>query len=269
MLSGAPVPHPLRSHSLRSRMVLKQERQKQREFFQKKKMKSKLKLLESSYPTQASLSLDVLNLHIINQISKKKERSKHLDMGERNETFSNLRKNVQLPMSPINIPSKLCLDDPEAISLQAEAFECRTDQNLQSITKQELIFEEKFDMTTEAKRRDAIQSESNVKQIRQELKQRFQHCLHDKCTSGNNGIILSAEKLPVQCSASHLTTLSMFEMQENLSLSVRKLNPSGKQDVSVQCNFEQEQKFIGCVGNTEAVNLPNNTAFVEATRGQN
>ncbi|XP_056429642.1 uncharacterized protein C12orf40 homolog isoform X7 [Hyla sarda] len=150
------------------------------EFFQKKKMKSKLKLLESSYPTQASLSLDVLNLHIINQISKKKERSKHLDMGERNETFSNLRKNVQLPMSPINIPSKLCLDDPEAISLQAEAFECRTDQNLQSITKQELIFEEKFDMTTEAKRRDAIQSESNVKQIRQELKQRFQHCLHDK-----------------------------------------------------------------------------------------
>ncbi|XP_056429641.1 uncharacterized protein C12orf40 homolog isoform X6 [Hyla sarda] len=107
------------------------------EFFQKKKMKSKLKLLESSYPTQASLSLDVLNLHIINQISKKKERSKHLDMGERNETFSNLRKNVQLPMSPINIPSKLCLDDPEAISLQAEAFECRTDQNLQSITKQD------------------------------------------------------------------------------------------------------------------------------------
>ncbi|XP_069812221.1 regulator of DNA class I crossover intermediates 1 [Dendropsophus ebraccatus] len=231
----------------RSRMVFNQERQKQREFFQKKKMKSKLKLLELSYSTQASPSLDLLNLQVINQISKKKERSKHpqhVDMCRTKDTISDLRKNVQLPMSPITIPSKICLDDSEITSLQAEILGSRTDQNLQNyITKQELIYEEKIDMTTEAKSRSDFHNETNVKEIRQELEFGCQHCLYGKCKNDNNGVIFPSQILKLDNKVKCLSTLSLCEMQNKFSPRVSKVNLSGKQDVAVQCCFEQGQVY--------------------------
>ncbi|XP_077117165.1 regulator of DNA class I crossover intermediates 1 isoform X3 [Ranitomeya variabilis] len=120
----------------RSRMMFKQERQKQREFFEKKKMKSKLKLLESSYPTKASLSLDLLNLHVVNQISKRKEKSKypqHVELCRRKDTFSDVRMNAQLPMSPITVPSKICLDDSEIMSSHSQTLDCSTDRKSQNL----------------------------------------------------------------------------------------------------------------------------------------
>ncbi|XP_075713366.1 regulator of DNA class I crossover intermediates 1 isoform X2 [Rhinoderma darwinii] len=173
----------------RSRMIFKQERQKQREFFEKKKMKSKMKLLESSCPQKASLSLDLLNLHVINKIAEKKERSKHtqhVDMCKRMETFSDLKSNVQLPMSPITVPSKICLDDSEIISSQTKTLECRTDENSQNyITKQDIKYEEKVYMTTEAESRNNFHSESNEKQSRQEMQPEFQQYLYGDSPLGN------------------------------------------------------------------------------------
>ncbi|XP_063304150.1 regulator of DNA class I crossover intermediates 1 [Pelobates fuscus] len=58
----------------RQRIMFKHERRKQKDFFERKKLKSKLKLLQ---PTQAhsSISSDLLNLHVVNQICSKKERT--------------------------------------------------------------------------------------------------------------------------------------------------------------------------------------------------
>lgn len=141
---------------------------------------------------------------------------------------------------------------------------------------QELKYEQKGDMTTEANSGHNIHSESNEKQARQEMETAFQHCLYDKCTSDENGVTLSAEnitkdikvKLPLQCSTSHVTHVSLFEMQNDSNIS--SLNKSGNRDVSVQCNLDQEYKFIGYFHNNciEALNLPNNAANVEATGGQ-
>ncbi|XP_073429636.1 regulator of DNA class I crossover intermediates 1 isoform X2 [Dendrobates tinctorius] len=120
-------------------MMFKQERQKQREFFEKKKMKSKLKLLESSYPTKASLSLDLLNLHVVNQISKKKEKCKrpqHVEICRRKDTFSI---NTQLPMSPITVPSKICLDDSEIMSSHSQTLDCSTVRNSQNFITNQFI----------------------------------------------------------------------------------------------------------------------------------
>ncbi|XP_075713365.1 regulator of DNA class I crossover intermediates 1 isoform X1 [Rhinoderma darwinii] len=265
----------------RSRMIFKQERQKQREFFEKKKMKSKMKLLESSCPQKASLSLDLLNLHVINKIAEKKERSKHtqhVDMCKRMETFSDLKSNVQLPMSPITVPSKICLDDSEIISSQTKTLECRTDENSQNyITKQDIKYEEKVYMTTEAESRNNFHSESNEKQSRQEMQPEFQQYLYGKCAS-DNGITLSTEnitnynkvKFPLLCSTSQLTKLSLFERGDDFSPNTSNLNKSGKRDVSVQCNFEQKHEFIGHFENNciKAVDFPNNDKNVEATRRQ-
>ncbi|KAM3674007.1 regulator of DNA class I crossover intermediates 1 [Ammospiza maritima maritima] len=57
----------------RSRIILKQERRKQKEYFERKKLKSKMKLLEVSSPKSSAVSLDLLNLYVVNQISTKKE----------------------------------------------------------------------------------------------------------------------------------------------------------------------------------------------------
>ncbi|OPJ77736.1 hypothetical protein AV530_000049 [Patagioenas fasciata monilis] len=57
----------------RSRVILKQERRKQKEFFEKKKLQSKMKLLGVTSPKSSAVSLDLLNLYVVNQISTKKD----------------------------------------------------------------------------------------------------------------------------------------------------------------------------------------------------
>ncbi|XP_029472925.1 uncharacterized protein C12orf40 homolog isoform X2 [Rhinatrema bivittatum] len=100
----------------RTRIMLKQERRRQKEFFEKKKLKSKMELLEvsTSPPKTNSVSLDLLNLYVVNQISTKRERNGilskavHVDMN-RGIKMPIRKCNVKHPMSP-STPSKICLD---------------------------------------------------------------------------------------------------------------------------------------------------------------
>ncbi|XP_070645373.1 regulator of DNA class I crossover intermediates 1 [Bos indicus] len=103
----------------RTRVLIKQERRKQKEYFEKKRLKSKMKLLGVLSPVKNStVSLDLLNLYMVNQISCQKKISEtvrkpmHVNMNK--DIKMPLRKHdIELPMSPNCVPSKLCIDDTE------------------------------------------------------------------------------------------------------------------------------------------------------------
>ncbi|XP_066845946.1 regulator of DNA class I crossover intermediates 1 isoform X3 [Anser cygnoides] len=91
----------------RSRVILKQERRKQKEFFEKKKLKSKMKLLETSSPKSSAVSLDLLNLYVVNQISTKKDSTVNLKKPVHIDITGDLkapvrRYNLELPKSPLH-----------------------------------------------------------------------------------------------------------------------------------------------------------------------
>ncbi|XP_010290991.1 PREDICTED: uncharacterized protein C12orf40 homolog [Phaethon lepturus] len=100
----------------RSRIILKQERRKQKEFFEKKKLKSKMKLLEVSSPKSSAVSLDLLNLYVVNQISTKKDNTEnvrkpvHINITE-DVKIPIRRHNIELPMSPLRTQHTPNLDD--------------------------------------------------------------------------------------------------------------------------------------------------------------
>ncbi|KAM7130009.1 regulator of DNA class I crossover intermediates 1 [Ciconia maguari] len=100
----------------RSRIILKQERRKQKEFFEKKKLKSKMKLLGVSSPKSSAVSLDLLNLYVVNQISSKKDKTEnmrkpvHIDITE-DVKMPVRRHNIELPMSPLRTQHTSNLDD--------------------------------------------------------------------------------------------------------------------------------------------------------------
>ncbi|KAM6292622.1 regulator of DNA class I crossover intermediates 1 [Porphyrio hochstetteri] len=100
----------------RSRIILKQERRKQKEFFEKKKLKSKMKLLGVSSPKSSAVSLDLLNLYVVNQISTKKENTEnvrkpvHIDITE-DVKIPVRRHNIELPESPLRTQHVSNLDD--------------------------------------------------------------------------------------------------------------------------------------------------------------
>ncbi|XP_012888928.1 PREDICTED: uncharacterized protein C12orf40 homolog [Dipodomys ordii] len=103
----------------RSRVLIKQDRRKQKEYFERNRLKSKMKLLGVLPPAKNStVSLDLLNLYMVNQISCKKKipetvkKPVHVNMNR--DIKIPLRKHdLELPMSPNCTPSKLCLDDTE------------------------------------------------------------------------------------------------------------------------------------------------------------
>ncbi|XP_059581545.1 uncharacterized protein C12orf40 homolog [Alligator mississippiensis] len=101
----------------RSRIILKQERRKQKEFFEKKKLRSKMKLLGvSSSPRSSTVSLDLLNLYVVNQIASKKDNTDsirkpvYVDMS-RGIKIPVKRYNMELPVSPQRASYKTNLDD--------------------------------------------------------------------------------------------------------------------------------------------------------------
>nr|XP_045220962.1 uncharacterized protein C12orf40 homolog isoform X6 [Macaca fascicularis] len=103
----------------RSRVLIKQERRKQKEYFEKHRLKSKMKSLGVLSPVKNSaVSLDILNLYMINQISCKKKipetvrKPTHVNMN-RGIKMPLRKHNLELPISPHCVPSKLCLDDTE------------------------------------------------------------------------------------------------------------------------------------------------------------
>ncbi|XP_050181063.1 uncharacterized protein C12orf40 homolog [Myiozetetes cayanensis] len=100
----------------RSRIILKQERRKQKEYFEKKKLKSKMKLLEVSSPKRSAVSLDLLNLYVVNQISTKKDNTENVRKPVHVAITENAKKlpgrhNLELPMSPPHTQHKPNLDD--------------------------------------------------------------------------------------------------------------------------------------------------------------
>ncbi|XP_051045070.1 uncharacterized protein C12orf40 homolog [Phodopus roborovskii] len=103
----------------RTRVLIQQERRKQKEYFEKNKLKSKMKLLGVFSPVKnPTVSLDLLNLYMVNQISSKRKthetvkRPTHVNMNR--DLKIPLRKHdLELPMSPHCVPSKLCIDDME------------------------------------------------------------------------------------------------------------------------------------------------------------
>ncbi|XP_011720219.2 regulator of DNA class I crossover intermediates 1 isoform X3 [Macaca nemestrina] len=103
----------------RSRVLIKQERRKQKEYFEKHRLKSKMKSLGVLSPVKNSaVSLDILNLYMVNQISCKKKipetvrKPTHVNMN-RGIKMPLRKHNLELPISPHCVPSKLCLDDTE------------------------------------------------------------------------------------------------------------------------------------------------------------
>uniref|UniRef100_G1PAW5 Regulator of DNA class I crossover intermediates 1 n=1 Tax=Myotis lucifugus TaxID=59463 RepID=G1PAW5_MYOLU len=104
----------------RTRVLLKQEKRKQKEYFEKKRFKSKMKLLGVLSPVKNStVSLDLLNLYVVNQISCQKKTPEtmrkpiHVNMN-RDIKMPLKKHDLELPMSPPCVPSKLCIDDLES-----------------------------------------------------------------------------------------------------------------------------------------------------------
>ncbi|XP_071465298.1 regulator of DNA class I crossover intermediates 1 isoform X3 [Marmota flaviventris] len=107
----------------RTRVLIKQERRKQKEYFERNRLKSKMKLLGVLSPAKNSTaSLDLLNLYMVNQISCKKKTPEtvkkpfHVNMNSNIKMLPKKRE-LELPMSPHCTPSKLCLDDVENNSI--------------------------------------------------------------------------------------------------------------------------------------------------------
>ncbi|XP_021546071.1 uncharacterized protein C12orf40 homolog [Neomonachus schauinslandi] len=100
-----------------TRVLIKQERRKQKEYFEKKRLKSKMKLLGVSSPVKNStVSLDLLNLYMVNHISCQKKTPetvrKPIHVNMHRDVKMPLRKhNLELPMTPHCVPSNLCIDD--------------------------------------------------------------------------------------------------------------------------------------------------------------
>ncbi|XP_017923518.1 uncharacterized protein C12orf40 homolog isoform X4 [Manacus vitellinus] len=113
----------------RSRIILKQERRKQKEYFEKKKLKSKMKLLEVSSPKSSAVSLDLLNLYVVNQISTKKENTENVRKPVHVDIIEDVKKlpgrhNLELPTSPLHTQHKSNLDDLQN-RLQKQVLESR------------------------------------------------------------------------------------------------------------------------------------------------
>ncbi|XP_036914076.1 uncharacterized protein C12orf40 homolog [Sturnira hondurensis] len=102
-----------------TRVLMKQEKRKQREYFEKKRLRSKMKSLGVLSPVKNStVSLDLLNLYVVNQISCQKKipetvrKPIHVNMN-RDIKMSLRKHDLELSMSPPLVPSKLCIDDIE------------------------------------------------------------------------------------------------------------------------------------------------------------
>ncbi|XP_037369229.1 uncharacterized protein C12orf40 homolog [Talpa occidentalis] len=100
-----------------SRVLVKQERRRQKEYFEKKRLKSRMQLLGVLPPvSNSSVSLDLLNLRLVNQISCRRSspaatvrRPTHVDMS-RGLDVPPRKRHVELPLSPPLEPPCLCLD---------------------------------------------------------------------------------------------------------------------------------------------------------------
>ncbi|XP_067324482.1 regulator of DNA class I crossover intermediates 1 [Anolis sagrei] len=113
----------------RKRIILNKEKRKQKEFFEKEKLKSKMKLLGVSPLKKSAVSLDLLNLYVVNQISTRKDNTDdirkpvHVEIN-RGIKYPLRKHNVELPKSPECRRSKSFSDDIQ-LRVQQEVLENR------------------------------------------------------------------------------------------------------------------------------------------------
>ncbi|XP_063783158.1 regulator of DNA class I crossover intermediates 1 isoform X2 [Pseudophryne corroboree] len=243
-----------------------------RDFFEKKKLKSKLERLELASPKKESVSLDLLSLYVVNQVSRKKEMNKkpqHVDICNTNVLTG--RNNAELPMSPITVPSKICLEESEIISSQMPNIEFRINPNtLNCPSNQELNYEEKGDITIEASRRKDFDINFNKKQTKSEMIPAPQYYMYGKCENDSDvslskediGHVMEIKANPfyLQCSKLHATKMDMFEIQDNWSQTNSNLCKSGKCDMSIECTVARECRCTVCFADCYTNALTNNTA---------
>ncbi|XP_072097138.1 uncharacterized protein [Mobula birostris] len=116
---------------VRNRIKLRQQKRQQKEFFEKRKLRSKLKLLAPLVSPQqnSSVSWDLLTLHIVNRIAAKKESTEasnnvvQVDM-KKDTKIPIRRHNIELPMSPCSTPSRIFLEESQH-SMQKEEWSSR------------------------------------------------------------------------------------------------------------------------------------------------
>ncbi|XP_043569131.1 uncharacterized protein C12orf40-like [Chiloscyllium plagiosum] len=101
-----------------NRIKLKQQKKQQKEFFEKRKLKSKFKLKDAPLSPQqnSSVSWDLLTLHIVNRIAAKKEQidgpNKVTQVHMKKDAKVPIRQHdIELPMSPCSTPSRICLEE--------------------------------------------------------------------------------------------------------------------------------------------------------------
>uniref|UniRef100_UPI00398E5B4D regulator of DNA class I crossover intermediates 1 isoform X2 n=1 Tax=Pristiophorus japonicus TaxID=55135 RepID=UPI00398E5B4D len=112
---------------VRNRIKLKQQKRQQKEFFEKKKLKSKLKLLGPPLSPQrnSAVSWDLLTLHIVNRIAAKKEytdvSNKIIQVDMKKDTKMPIRRhNIELPMSPCSTPSQIFREESQCSTQEKE-----------------------------------------------------------------------------------------------------------------------------------------------------
>ncbi|KAM5172017.1 regulator of DNA class I crossover intermediates 1 [Mantella aurantiaca] len=229
----------------RNRIIFKQERRKQKEFFEKKKLKSKLKLLESTSPKKPTISLDLQNLNVVNQISMKKETDKkpqHIDMCK--EIFSSGRNNAELPMSPITTPSKLCLDDSEILSLQVTNEENKKNSKISTYPPdQKINSTEMEDMTADDNNRKGYLTDYGQMKNGSEMIPGIQQYLHSSGTNDKDADVLAKEEFQAK-PLSLLTEKGTFYYRDKCDQVNSGVSNTGKCDQVSQCFVAKECKFF-------------------------
>ncbi|XP_066489841.1 regulator of DNA class I crossover intermediates 1 [Tiliqua scincoides] len=123
----------------RKRIMLTKERRKQKEFFEKERLKSKMKLLNISPLKSSGVSLDLLNLYVVNQIANKKDlpdkvrKPVYVDINS-GIKIPQRRHNVELPKSPEGRP-------PEPFPV---AIQNRVQQQILENRRKYLLEKDKF-----------------------------------------------------------------------------------------------------------------------------
>ncbi|XP_048466080.1 uncharacterized protein LOC125485755 [Rhincodon typus] len=140
---------------VRNRIKLKQQKKQQKEFFEKRKLKTKFKLLDTPLSPQqnSSVSWDLLTLHIVNRIAAKKEQidgpNKVNQVNMKKDTKMPIRQhNIELPMSPCSTPSRIFLEESKCSSQENE-WSSRTKNfaNMTNLKYGEQNFLSQLDMT--------------------------------------------------------------------------------------------------------------------------
>ncbi|XP_069766132.1 regulator of DNA class I crossover intermediates 1 [Narcine bancroftii] len=112
---------------VRNRIKLKQQKRQQKEYFEKRKLKTKYKLLAPPVSPQqnSSVSWDLLTLHIVNRIAARKESVDTLNniiqVDMKKDTKVPMRRhNIELSMSPCSTPSRIILEESQCSMKEKE-----------------------------------------------------------------------------------------------------------------------------------------------------